>query len=80
MPDPVVTFTAITAVTSVLRLELNLFIPVYRNPFLAATALLTLDVISGGRLTSGSARGTWRRQSRRRDRAAAWSRLSVRIL
>jgi len=55
--DPLVTLSAVAAVTSQLRLHTNVFVPAYRNPFIAAKAISTLDAISGGRVILGVAAG-----------------------
>jgi probable F420-dependent oxidoreductase len=43
--------------TSRLRLHTNVLVLAYRNPFLAAKALASLDAISGGRVIAGVAAG-----------------------
>ena len=40
-----------------LRLLTNLYIPAYRNPFLSAKAIASLDVLSGGRVMLGIGTG-----------------------
>ncbi len=55
--DPMVALAVAGAATTTLRLHTNLFIPAYRNPFLAAKAIATLDVISGGRVILGIGSG-----------------------
>jgi probable F420-dependent oxidoreductase len=51
--DPLVALSFAAAATSRVRLHTNLFIAAYRNPFLAAKGIATLDVLSGGRVTLG---------------------------
>jgi probable F420-dependent oxidoreductase len=55
--DPIVTLSHIAAVTSKIRLGTNVYILPLRNPFLTARAVVTLDVLSGGRVTLGAAVG-----------------------
>ncbi|HVX19952.1 MAG TPA: TIGR03619 family F420-dependent LLM class oxidoreductase [Acidimicrobiales bacterium] len=55
--DPLVALSFAAAATSRIRLHTNLFILGYRNPFLAAKGLATLDVLSGGRLIVGLGAG-----------------------
>ena len=55
--DPLVTLGIAAAATSRLQLHTNVFIPVYRNPFVAAKAVATLDALSGGRVILGVAAG-----------------------
>lgn len=50
--------------TSRIRLMTYLLVVPYRNPFLAAKALTTLDLLSGGRLTVGVAAGYLRSEFR----------------
>ena len=45
------------AVTSRVRLQTNLVILAYRNPFLSAKAIATLDAVSGGRVVVGTGAG-----------------------
>jgi probable F420-dependent oxidoreductase len=52
-----VALAAAAAGTSRLRLHTNLLVLPYRNPFLAAKAVASLDVVSGGRLIVGVAAG-----------------------
>lgn len=55
--DPLVALGFAAAATSRLRLHTNLFIPAYRNPFLGARSVATLDILSGGRLILGIGAG-----------------------
>src|SRR3954464_12416705 len=55
--DPLVTLGFAAASTSTLRLQTNLFVPAYRHPLLAAKAVATLDLLSGGRLILGVGAG-----------------------
>ncbi len=51
--DPLVALAFAAAATSQVGLHTNLLIPAYRNPFLLAKAVSTLDVLSGGRVILG---------------------------
>ena len=55
--DPLVALSFAAAATSTVLLHTNLFIVAYRNPFLAAKGIATLDVLSGGRLVVGLGAG-----------------------
>ena len=55
--DPFTSLAFCAAVTSRVRLITFVLVPSYRNPFLAAHQLSTLDVLSGGRLTVGLGTG-----------------------
>ncbi len=55
--DPWVALTVAAAATTTLRLQTNLLIAAYRNPFLTAKAASSLDVVSGGRLILGIGAG-----------------------
>src|ERR1019366_9842386 len=55
--DPLVALSCAAAATSTIRLHTNLFILAYRNPFLAAKGIATLDVLSGGRMVVGIGAG-----------------------
>ena len=55
--DPFVALSFAAAATSTLRLQTHILVLPYRNPFLAAKAILSLDVLSGGRVTLGVAAG-----------------------
>jgi probable F420-dependent oxidoreductase len=55
--DPLVALAFAAAATTRICIHTNLFVPAYRNPFLAAKGLATLDVLSGGRLIVGVGAG-----------------------
>lgn len=55
--DPFVALSFAAAATSSLRLLTNVFIAAYRNPFLSAKSIQSLDVLSGGRFILGTAAG-----------------------
>jgi probable F420-dependent oxidoreductase len=55
--DPFVALSFAAAATSRLRLQTHVLVLPYRNPFLAAKAVLSLDVLSGGRVILGVAAG-----------------------
>ena len=55
--DPLVSLSFVAAATTRLRLQTNLFVPAYRNPFLAAKMISTLDTLSGGRVILGVGAG-----------------------
>lgn len=55
--DPLVSLGFCAAVTSRIRLLTLVLVPPFRNPFLAAHAIATLDVLSGGRVTLGLGTG-----------------------
>lgn len=55
--DPFVALTVAAAVTTRVRLQTNLVILAYRNPFLSAKAIATLDAVSGGRVVVGTGAG-----------------------
>lgn len=55
--EPTVALAFAAAATDTLRLHTNIYVLAYRNPFLAAKALGSLDVLSGGRLILGVAAG-----------------------
>ena len=55
--DPIVTLGFAAAATSTLRLQTNLFVPAYRHPLVAAKAIATLDLLSGGRVILGVGAG-----------------------
>lgn len=55
--DPFVPLSAAATATTTLRLMTNIFVLPYRNPFLAAKSVTSLDVLSGGRVILGLAAG-----------------------
>jgi len=55
--DPFVALSLAAAATTTLRLQTHVLVAAYRNPFLAAKAAASLDVVSGGRLILGVAAG-----------------------
>jgi probable F420-dependent oxidoreductase len=55
--DPFVALSFAAAATTTLRLQTHILVLPYRNPFLAAKAVLSLDVLSGGRVILGVAAG-----------------------
>ena len=55
--DPFVALSFAAAATTVVRLLTNVYIAAYRNPFLGAKSIQSLDVLSGGRLILGTAAG-----------------------
>src|ERR1700730_6482294 len=55
--DPFVALSFAAAATSRIRLQTNLVIPAYRNPFLIAKAAASLDHLSGGRVILGIGSG-----------------------
>jgi len=55
--DPFVALSFAAAATTRLRLQTHVLIAAYRNPFLAAKAIASLDVASGGRTIVGVAAG-----------------------
>ncbi len=55
--EPMVALAFAAAGTTRLRLLTNIYVLAYRNPFLAAKSVLSLDVLSGGRLILGVAAG-----------------------
>jgi probable F420-dependent oxidoreductase len=60
--DPFVTLAVAASATSILRLQTHLFIAAYRNPFLAAKTVASLDVLSGGRVILGVGAGYLREE------------------
>jgi probable F420-dependent oxidoreductase len=55
--DPFVMLSLIAAVTTKLRLQTNILVLPYRNPFITARAVSTLDVFSNGRVVLGMGAG-----------------------
>ena len=55
--DPMVVLAVAAAATRTIRLHTNLLIVAYRNPFLAAKGVASLDVLSGGRVILGIGTG-----------------------
>jgi probable F420-dependent oxidoreductase len=55
--EPLVGLAFAAATTSSLRLQTHIYVAAYRNPFLAAKGVATLDVLSGGRVILGVAAG-----------------------
>jgi probable F420-dependent oxidoreductase len=55
--DPFVALSFAAAATTTLRVQTHIVVLPYRNPFLTAKSVLSLDVLSGGRLTLGVAAG-----------------------
>ncbi|UXA20081.1 TIGR03619 family F420-dependent LLM class oxidoreductase [Mycobacterium sp. SMC-4] len=55
--DPFVALSFAAAATSRVRLLTNVYIAAYRNPFLGAKSIQSLQVLSGGRLIVGTAAG-----------------------
>ena len=55
--DPFVALSFVAAATTRLRVQTHVLVESYRNPFLAAKALATLDVLSRGRVIAGIAAG-----------------------
>jgi probable F420-dependent oxidoreductase len=55
--DPFVALSFAAAATTRLRLQTHVLIAAYRNPFLVAKAIASLDVASSGRVIAGTAAG-----------------------
>ena len=55
--DPFVALAFAAAATTTLRLHTNLYVAAYRNPFISAKAVATLDHLSGGRVVLGIGAG-----------------------
>ncbi len=55
--DPFVALSFAAAATTTLRLQTHILVLAYRNPLLTAKSMLSLDVLSDGRLTLGVAAG-----------------------
>ena len=62
--DPFVALSFAAAATERLRVQTNIAVLGYRNPFLLAKAAASLDVLSGGRLILGVAAGYLKREFR----------------
>ena len=52
--DPIAALSFMAGVTARIRLLTNLYVLPFRNPYLSAKALGSLDIVSGGRLIAGS--------------------------
>lgn len=55
--EPFVALAFAAASTSTLRLQTHVYVAAYRNPFLAAKGVASLDALSGGRVILGVAAG-----------------------
>jgi probable F420-dependent oxidoreductase len=55
--DPLVVLSIAAAATRTIRVHTNLLIAAYRNPFLVAKGVASLDVLSGGRVILGIGTG-----------------------
>jgi probable F420-dependent oxidoreductase len=55
--DPFVVLSMLAATTKKLRLQTGILVLPYRNPFITARAVATLDAFSGGRVTLGLGAG-----------------------
>ncbi|ULE34469.1 TIGR03619 family F420-dependent LLM class oxidoreductase [Mycobacterium sp. IDR2000157661] len=55
--DPFVALSFAAAATTDIRLLTNVYIAAYRNPFLSAKSIQSLDILSGGRFILGTAAG-----------------------
>lgn len=55
--DPFVALSFVASATAALRLHTNLLVLPYRNPFLTAKSVASLDVLSGGRVIVGVGAG-----------------------
>jgi probable F420-dependent oxidoreductase len=55
--DPFVILTFVAAATRTLRVQTGILVLPYRNPFITARAVATLDYVSGGRVTLGVGAG-----------------------
>ena len=60
--DPAAVLSAAAAATTTIGLHTNVYVLPYRNPFLAAKQLASVDVLSGGRLILGVAAGYLRQE------------------
>jgi probable F420-dependent oxidoreductase len=55
--DPFVSLSIAAGATDRIRLHTNILVLAYRNPFLSAKAIASLDVVSGGRVIVGTGAG-----------------------
>jgi len=55
--DPWVVLASVTAVTKTIRLSTNIYVVPLRHPFVTARSIITLDRLSGGRVTLGGGVG-----------------------
>lgn len=55
--EPTVALSFAAAATSRVRLQTNVYVAAYRNPFLGAKAIASLDALAGGRVILGVAAG-----------------------
>lgn len=55
--DPIAALSFMAGVTTHIRLMTNLYVLPFRNPYLSAKALGSLDIVSGGRLIAGVGAG-----------------------
>jgi probable F420-dependent oxidoreductase len=55
--DPIAALSFMAAVTDSIALMTNLYVLPFRNPYLSAKALASVDIISGGRLIAGVGAG-----------------------
>jgi len=55
--DPIAALGFMAGVTSTIKLLTNLYVLPFRNPYLSAKALTSLDLVSGGRLIAGVGAG-----------------------
>lgn len=55
--DPFVSLAVAAQATKSLRLHTNILVLAYRNPFMTAKAIASLDVVSGGRVIVGAGAG-----------------------
>lgn len=55
--EPLVALSYAAAATTTIALHTNIYVVAYRNPFLAARGVASLDVLSGGRVILGVAAG-----------------------
>lgn len=55
--EPMVGLAFAAAATTTVRLQTHVYVAAYRNPFLAAKGVATLDALSGGRVILGVAAG-----------------------